>query len=42
MVVLVVVSWPFLASSRIMLSLVSTLGEVPGFHRTMTVRYSGE
>ena len=30
--VLVAVSWPFLARSRIMLSLVSTWGVTPGFH----------
>ena len=40
--VLVAVSWPFLARSRIMLSLVSTWGVTPGYHRTITVCHSGE
>ncbi len=38
----VVASWPFLTRSLIMLSLVSSAGETPGFHLTMTVRHSGE
>ena len=42
MEVLVAVSFPFLARSLIMLSLVSSFGETPGFHLTMTVRHSGE
>jgi hypothetical protein len=42
MVVLVTVSCPFLARARIMLSLVSTFGVMPGCHRTMTVCHSGE
>src|SRR6266849_6568633 len=41
MAVFVAVSWPFLARARIMLSLVSTVAETPGFHRTITVRHSG-
>src|SRR5262249_35677677 len=40
--VFVAVSCPFLARSRIMLSLVSTVGVTPGFHRTITVCHSGE
>jgi len=42
MAVLVTVSCPVLARARIMLSLVSTLGVTPGFHRMITVRHSGE
>jgi hypothetical protein len=40
--VVVVVSFPFLARARIMLSLVSIVGETPGFHLTITVFHSGE
>jgi hypothetical protein len=38
----VIVSLPFFARLLIMSSLVSSVGETPGFHLTMTVRHSGE